>query len=223
MEALRRELGREHDDRLRLEVEGERAAHFLDALLRREVEMRDLAPRMDAGVGAAGALHVDALAAEGEHGVLERRLDRRAGVLALPADERPAVVLDGDLVARHGSAGRVWGSDTTAGEGSTVPAGKAKPRRKASAACADLPGRCSFRSRKPPTPQATTGKPSRATLTVPGAPPASASAASSTLICSPLNANDVPGQGWKARTLRSSSAAGRRQSSTPSSLPSLWA
>ncbi len=33
----------------------------------------------------------------------------------------------------------------------------------------------------------------------------------------------VPGQGWKARTLRSSSAAGRRQSSTPSSLPSLWA
>src|SRR5437764_562447 len=63
--------------------------------------MRDLAPGMNAGVGAACPLHMDTLAAEGEHGVLERRLDRWPGVLALPADERPAVVLDGDLVARH--------------------------------------------------------------------------------------------------------------------------
>src|SRR5436190_23575364 len=63
--------------------------------------MRDLAPPMNAGVGTARALHMDALTAEGEHGVLERRLDRRAGVLALPADERPAIIFDGDLVARH--------------------------------------------------------------------------------------------------------------------------
>ena len=53
-----------------------------------KIEMRDLAQRMDAGVGAAGALHGRALAAEGEYGVFERGLDRRAVGLALPADER---------------------------------------------------------------------------------------------------------------------------------------
>ena len=54
-----------------------------------------------------------------------RGLDRRAVVLALPADERRAVIFDRELVARHGSAGQV-GSGTTAGGASTVPAAQGK-------------------------------------------------------------------------------------------------
>src|SRR5690349_18425750 len=67
--------------------------------------MRHLTTRMNAGVGPARALHMHALAGEGEHGILQRRLDRWAAVLPLPADEWATVVLDRDLVARHGSAG----------------------------------------------------------------------------------------------------------------------
>ena len=67
--------------------------------------VRHLTTRVNAGVGPARALHMHAFAGESEHGILQRRLDRWAAVLSLPADEWAAVVLDRNLVARHDSAG----------------------------------------------------------------------------------------------------------------------
>ncbi len=66
-----------------------------------EVDMRDLAQRMDAGVGAPRAVGGRMLAGHGEKGALERLLDRKAVLLPLPADERRAVVFDGELKPRH--------------------------------------------------------------------------------------------------------------------------
>src|SRR3546814_13995624 len=66
---------------------------------------------------------------------LQGRLHRGAVGRALPADEVGAVILDGDLVARHGS---------------TVPAGSAKPRKKASIGIGALPARCTVSSRSAP-------------------------------------------------------------------------
>ena len=63
---------------------GDCAAHRLDRFFAGQIEMRDLAARVDPGVGAAGALHHGALASEGEDGLLERRLNRLAVVLSLP-------------------------------------------------------------------------------------------------------------------------------------------
>ena len=79
----------------------ERIAHRLGIGLLRQIDMRHLAERMHAGIGAAGALHVRALAAE--------RLDRRrkhtlygdSGCLDLPTGKRRAVIFDQELVARH--------------------------------------------------------------------------------------------------------------------------
>src|SRR3546814_11036655 len=96
--------------------------------------------RVNPGVGATRALDQHALAAEAPDRLLQGRLHRGAVGLALPADEVGAVILDGDLVARHGS---------------TVPAGSAKPRKKASIGIGALPARCTVSTRSPPAPQAT--------------------------------------------------------------------
>src|SRR5579871_1776558 len=56
-----------------------------------KVDMRDLAERMHASVGAPRAMGDCALAAEGEERVLQRRLHRKSVLLALPADEWRAV------------------------------------------------------------------------------------------------------------------------------------
>ncbi len=66
-----------------------------------KVDMRDLAQRMHAGVGAPGAMGGRALARHGEKRVLQRLLDRKAILLALPADERRAVIFEGELETRH--------------------------------------------------------------------------------------------------------------------------
>ena len=54
---------------MRPQMRVERVADGVGLALARQIEMRDLAERVHAGVGAAGALHHDLLAAE--------RLDRR--------------------------------------------------------------------------------------------------------------------------------------------------
>ena len=66
--------------------------------------MTDLTERMHAGVGAAGAVHHHLLAAERLDGGGQHALHARAIVLNLPADERPPVIFDDQLVARHGAA-----------------------------------------------------------------------------------------------------------------------
>ena len=66
-----------------------------------KVDMRDLAQRMHAGVGAPRAMGGRALAGHGEEGALQRLLDRKAVLLPLPADERRAVIFEGELEARH--------------------------------------------------------------------------------------------------------------------------
>src|SRR3546814_18510407 len=88
-----------------------------------EIEMRDLPERMDAGIGASGALYRDPFAGEGEYCLLDRLLHGRAVRLALPADEGAAVVFDDDLPTRHGR---------------TVPAGRSRPRRNAAASIAQI-------------------------------------------------------------------------------------
>ena len=87
-------LGREHRDRMRPQMRVERIAHGVGVPVLGEIDMRDLAERMDAGIGAARAADGDLLAGEAPDGRLERALDRRAVGLDLPADERRAVIFD---------------------------------------------------------------------------------------------------------------------------------
>ena len=93
------------------------------AHLARQVEMRRLAQRMNAGIGAAGAMHDDRLAAEALDRLFEDLLHREPVRLALPADEAGAVIFERQLVAGHGS---------------TVPArqGEAAQERRASSSAA---------------------------------------------------------------------------------------
>ena len=55
-------LGREHRDRMRAQMRVERIAHGVASPVLGEIDMRDLAERMHAGVGAPGAADVHALA-----------------------------------------------------------------------------------------------------------------------------------------------------------------
>ena len=69
-----------------------------------EVEMGDLTERMDAGIGAARAARDDLLAGERSDSFGEATLHRGAILLHLPADERRAVIFEGELVAGHGAS-----------------------------------------------------------------------------------------------------------------------
>ena len=62
-------LGRQHRDRMRAQMGVERVAHGVAVPVLGEVDMRDLAERVHAGIGAAGAADGDALAAKGGDGV----------------------------------------------------------------------------------------------------------------------------------------------------------
>ena len=66
--------------------------------------MRDLAERMHAGIGAAGAARDGVFAGERLDGFGEPPLHRSAILLHLPADERRAVIFEGELVAGHGAS-----------------------------------------------------------------------------------------------------------------------
>src|SRR5258708_24342503 len=115
-----------------MEIDG--GPHRVDSPLIGEVEVRHLAERVHAGIGPPRSRRANALAGEGQHGFLECSLHRRAVLLALPADERRAVIFDRELVAGHGvSSSRQVGKGTTAGGARTVPAPNAKPPKNASA------------------------------------------------------------------------------------------
>jgi hypothetical protein len=66
-----------------------------------DVDMSDLAARMHAGIGAAGAMHPQIRAGHRLHRRFQCALHRRQRVLHLPAEERRAVIFDGELVAGH--------------------------------------------------------------------------------------------------------------------------
>ena len=55
VEIVRHPLGRDHRHRMRPQMRGERVAHGVGVPFLREIDMRDLAERMHAGIGAAGA------------------------------------------------------------------------------------------------------------------------------------------------------------------------
>ena len=92
-----------------------------------QIDMGNLAQRMNAGIGAAGAMHGCGRAVDLRHRGLKHALHRMARRLELPADEGFAVIFDDELVARH--------------QPTTVPAGMAKPRSSVSASMAPLPSR----------------------------------------------------------------------------------
>ncbi len=102
--------------------------------------MRDLRQRMHAGIGAAGAVNANRLAADRLDRGLQRALHRGAVVLDLPAAERRAVIFDDELVAGH-QASRAGGFSGV-------------PRKNSSAFIGALPARCSSRIRIAPSPQA---------------------------------------------------------------------
>ena len=93
--------------------------------LARQIEMRDLRQRVDPGIGAAGAVDGDALAAEALDGGFQDFLHRKPVPLALPADQAGAVIFERQLVAGHGRI---------------VPGGMAKPRRNAGGLERGAPG-----------------------------------------------------------------------------------
>ena len=66
-----------------------------------EIKMRGLGKRMDAGIGASGALHQRLDAAKGPDCLFQALLDRHAILLTLPADETGAFIFDGDPISRH--------------------------------------------------------------------------------------------------------------------------
>ena len=83
-------------------VEG--VAHGVVVPILAEIDMGDLAERVNAGVGASGARDDRGLAGECVNGVGDHALDGELVVLRLPADEGGAVIFDGEFVAGHRSA-----------------------------------------------------------------------------------------------------------------------
>ena len=71
-----------------------------------QVDVRGLSVGVHAGVGAAGPGHGDRAACQWRERLLERRLDRRTVLLALPARVRRAVVRHAQQDARHATSGR---------------------------------------------------------------------------------------------------------------------
>src|ERR1700722_18834727 len=96
---------------------------------------------MNASVGAPRAVHDHALAGECLDCRGQRTLNGGAIVLHLPANIRPAVIFDGELVARH--------------QVSTLPGAIGLPRRNSPAAIGLPPARCNSTMRTAPLPQAT--------------------------------------------------------------------
>ena len=101
VEAVRRPLGLEDGNRMRPQMRVQGVAHRVFLPLFGEIEVTDLAERMYAGVGAPCAVHAHLFPAKRFDRGCQHALHRGAIVLNLPADERPAVVLDRELVAGH--------------------------------------------------------------------------------------------------------------------------
>ena len=87
-----------------------RAAQRLGRQARADVEVRDLAERVDAGVGAARSVQLEVLpAGDGAHGAVDLALHGPRVLLNLPAAVARAGVFDRQLEARHCSDPRSAG------------------------------------------------------------------------------------------------------------------
>ena len=120
-------------DRGGAEVEVERTGEALGQPGAGEVEMGDLAQRVDAGVGAAGGEDGDGLAGAGQDGGSIGALDGGRVALALPALERAAVIFEQQAVAGHRLSR------------ARVPTGSAKPRCSSSGGIGALAGALDLR------------------------------------------------------------------------------
>src|SRR5437763_7449406 len=153
LECIRHDLRGQHADRMRPQMRVETIAKPSRDEMPGNVAMRDLGQRVHTGIGAAGAVNADVLAADRLHRLFKRTLNRRAVFLDLPATERRAVIFNHQFVAGHqlSRAGRLSGV----------------PRRNSSAFIGALPARCSSRIRMAPSLHATAR---RSSSNSPGAP-----------------------------------------------------
>ncbi len=120
------DLARQDRDRVRAE-QGIEALHQPEGGDRAgDIDMRAHAPRMDPGVGAAGAEHLHRLTGEAVDRLLDRLLDAGAVGLPLPAHEGAAVILHRQRKACHARR---------------VPAGMGKPRSSSADVMAPRPAR----------------------------------------------------------------------------------
>ena len=102
VEIVGRPLAGEHADRVGSYLGVEGIVHFLRRPVLAEIDMRDLAKRMHAGIGSPGPARDRLFTGEGLDGLGETPLHRRTVLLHLPADEGRAVIFENELVAGHG-------------------------------------------------------------------------------------------------------------------------
>ena len=187
------------DNSLAEKVGVERIAHHRRAPLLGQVGVHHLGRRMHPGVGAAGGLEANRLAAEGVDRPFDRALHGRQAFLSLVAVVAAAVIFEDEAIARH--------------QESFVPRGMANPRTKSAASCAPLPSRWALSRRTAPEPQAMVRASSS---TMPGSPESPTGALSKAFTrTGPLSdgaSNQAPGKGDRPRMWASTSAAGRVQS-----------
>src|SRR5208283_621811 len=101
LELVRDRACRKHGDRVRPEMRIDRVPQAIDPPLSREIDMRDLSQRMDAGIRAPGAVHDALVAVDRRDRLLEPLLNGDPIRLPLPADERTAVIFDRQREAGH--------------------------------------------------------------------------------------------------------------------------
>src|SRR5689334_10424380 len=94
IEIVRDALDRKHRDWLRPQVEIDGVALRFAVPILGEIDMSDLAKRVDAGIGPPRGADRNPLAGECGNGSGQHALDRDAIVLRLPTDIRGAVIFD---------------------------------------------------------------------------------------------------------------------------------
>ena len=104
-------LSAEHRHRMGLNERVEPLAKTKRRPVTLKVDMRNLPPRMHAGVRAPGAVSGHACAVHREQSALQNLLHRKAVLLPLPADERRAVIFEDKLKTRHSKPGRTHGGE----------------------------------------------------------------------------------------------------------------
>ena len=97
VEIIRGTFGGENRNRVRPQMRIECVAYGVGIPLLREIDMGDLSPRMDAGIGTAGALYQRFIAGERFDRGGEQALHGELVGLDLPAGKWPAVIFNVSL------------------------------------------------------------------------------------------------------------------------------
>src|ERR1700679_2477871 len=151
--------------------------------------MRNLAQRVDAGIGAARAGYRYSRTGQFFDRSLKRSLYRGTIVLTLPADKGRAVVFQGQPVAHQEKR---------------VPTGRPKPFNSSRPCITPLPARCTVMSFSAPSPQPTVKS---SVMTSPGSPQSLIGTAYRTFSRPPFTSVKAAGEGESPRIKQSSSAA----------------